>query len=116
VGPPPSPSNPASPATPLPSGTLCTASDRVMADGLPVGAMYRVQPGSPADSGWRFLAGDEDAAYLATHVHQHALSAVSSRDPQIPPLLSSPIGSAYIRNPLTKGLVKADDWEPPLSS
>jgi hypothetical protein len=99
------------------SATLCTASDRIMADGRPIGLMYRLQPAAPDDSGWRFFAGDEDAAYLGDpgHFHQHTLSALSTRDPQIIPLLTSPVGTGFRRDP-RGGMVKADDWEAPMGS
>jgi hypothetical protein len=38
-------------------------SNRVMRDGLPVGYLYREQPDSPEDSGWRVFSGDESADY-----------------------------------------------------
>jgi hypothetical protein len=100
------------------SATLCTASDRVMVEGKPIGLMYRVKPAAPGDSGWRFFSGDEDAAYLGNpaNFHQHPLSAVSARDPQIVPLLTSPVGAGFRRDPRTGGLVKADDWEAPILS
>ena len=46
-----------------PNGEGWYASDRITKEGFKVGYMYREQPdeGRP-DSGWRFLAGNEDDA------------------------------------------------------
>lgn len=40
-----------------------TVSDRVMRDGCRVGYLYREQPDSEDDSGWRVFAGDETQQY-----------------------------------------------------
>jgi hypothetical protein len=40
-----------------------TVSNRVMRDGCRVGYLYREQPGSEGDSGWRVFAGDETQQY-----------------------------------------------------
>jgi hypothetical protein len=91
----------------------CRASDRIVVDGRPVGLMYREKPQRPDDSGWRFLAGDEDDAYSADadHFGIYALNTIANYDPRIIPLLPSPVGSAFRRDPRTGGLTRADDWE-----
>ena len=44
-----------------PNGEGCLVSDRITKDGCKVGYMYREEPDDSApDSGWRFMAGDED--------------------------------------------------------
>jgi len=42
----------------------CIASDRITVDGCPVGYMYRDRPHNEADTGWRFVAGDESSDYM----------------------------------------------------
>ncbi|MGA0601476.1 DUF2185 domain-containing protein [Caulobacter sp. KR2-114] len=77
------------------------ASDRIPVDGMPVGYMYRTAPSNPHDSGWAFLAGDEDEAYMedATRHAIYDVNTIANYDPEIIPLLDAPIGSAFIRGP-----------------
>ncbi|MBR2018939.1 MAG: DUF2185 domain-containing protein [Clostridia bacterium] len=83
-----------------PNGEGCFASDRITKEGFKVGYMYREEPdeGKP-DSGWRFLAGDEEDAYINNpkHVHLFSLNTICNYDQDIIPYLKSEIGSAYIR-------------------
>ena len=74
-------------------------SDKVSVDGRPVGYMYRAPPHNPLDSGWRFLAGDEDEAFMAD-ASRHAVLAVNTianHDPAVLPFLDGPVGSAFFR-------------------
>ena len=61
--------------------------------------MYRENPseGNP-DSGWRFLAGNEDEVYMndSDNHHVFALNTICNYDRDIIPYLKSVIGSAYI--------------------
>lgn len=43
---------------------ICLASAQVMVDKKKVGFMYREEAEEELDSGWRFLSGEEDDAYL----------------------------------------------------
>ena len=83
-----------------PNGEGCFASDRITKEGFKVGYMYREQPdeGRP-DSGWRFLAGNEDDAYMNNpdNLHLFAINTICNYDRDIIPYLKSQIGSAYIR-------------------
>ena len=75
------------------------ASDRITVDGRPVGYMYRSAPRNPQDSGWAFLAGDEDDVYMADP-SRHAIydvNTIANYDPGIIPHLDAPVGSAFIR-------------------
>lgn len=76
----------------------CFATDRIMVDGCRVGYMYREAPdeGRP-DSGWRFTAGDESEAYMndPNNAGIYTLGTVANNDPEIIPLLDSPIGRAH---------------------
>lgn len=48
-----------------PNGEGCIVSDRITKEGFKVGYMYREAPDEDnPDSGWRFLAGNEDEAYM----------------------------------------------------
>ena len=48
----------------------CIASDRITVDGQKVGYMYRENPTTEADSGWRFFSGDENDEYATTPSHK----------------------------------------------
>jgi hypothetical protein len=80
----------------------CIATDRITVDGCKVGYMYRDEPyqnGSP-DSGWRFMAGDEDEDYM-NNPENHSVfqvNTICNYDHEIIPLLSAPPGIAYIRD------------------
>ena len=62
--------------------------------------MYREEPhkGKP-DSGWRFLAGDEDDSYVnnPNNLHLLAINTICNYDKDIIPYLKSEVGRAYIR-------------------
>ncbi len=83
-----------------PNGEGCIASDRITKEGFKVGYMYREEPtvGNP-DSGWRFMAGNEDDDYMNNPHNHHifALNTICNYDQDIIPYLNSKIGSAYIR-------------------
>jgi hypothetical protein len=92
----------------------CIASDRITVDGLPVGFMYREEPEGDTDSGWRFMAGDEDEAYMEDpdRFGLYDLNTLANYDPDIVPLLDAPLDSAYERSPETGRLVAVTDWQP----
>ena len=83
-----------------PNGEGCFVSDKITKEGFKVGYMYREQPdqGIP-DSGWRFMAGDEDDKYMNNpdNVHIFALNTVCNYDRDIISYLKSEVGSTYIR-------------------
>lgn len=78
----------------------CIVSDKITKDGWKVGYMYRERPneGVP-DSGWRFLKGDEDPAYMtnANNHHVFALNTICNYDSDIIPYLDAPVGTCLIR-------------------
>ena len=80
-------------------GDMCIASDRIMCDGRVCGYMYRVEPQHDWDSGWRFLAGDEDADYLDDPDNSglYKLNTVVNYDPDIQPYLNDEYGSVFAR-------------------
>lgn len=83
-----------------PNGEGCLASDKITKEGYKVGYMYREQPdeGKP-DSGWRFMAGNEDDEYIndSKNLHIFALNTICNYDKDIIPYLKSQPGTAYIR-------------------
>ena len=48
-----------------PNGEGCIVSDKITKEGFKVGYMYREKPdANRPDSGWRFMAGNEDVEYI----------------------------------------------------
>ena len=78
----------------------CFATDHITVLGKKVGWCYREQPseGRP-DSGWRFFSGEESEDYVndARNTEVYDLNTICNYDPDILPLLSAPIGTAYAR-------------------
>lgn len=83
-----------------PNGEGCIVSDKITKEGFKVGYMYREQPtdGCP-DSGWRFMAGNEDDEYMDNPSNHHifAINTICNYDKDIITYLKSKVGSAYIR-------------------
>lgn len=83
-----------------PNGEGCIVSDKITKDGYKVGYMVRETPmDTNPDSGWRFMAGDEDEDYMndADHHHVFAINTICNYDKDILPYLHAEIGSAFIR-------------------
>lgn len=78
----------------------CIVSDKITKEGWKVGYMFREEPtpGFP-DSGWCFLAGNEDDEYMnnSDNHHTFTLNTICNYDPDIIPYLDSPVGTSYIR-------------------
>jgi hypothetical protein len=77
----------------------CFATDRITMKRKCVGYMYRQAPVNDADSGWRFLAGDESDAYV-TDLDNHGIydvNIIANLDPDIIPFLDAPEHSAFQR-------------------
>ena len=83
-----------------PNGEGCVVSDKITKEGYKVGYMLREEPteGNP-DSGWRFMAGNEDDEYMENPDNHHvfALNTICNYDSDIIPYLHAKIGSAFIR-------------------
>jgi hypothetical protein len=81
----------------------CMATDLITVDGRPVGYMYRESPDYDADSGWRFLAGDESDEYMddASNHGLYTVNTIANYDNDIIALVDEPIGSAFARNTKT---------------
>lgn len=83
-----------------PNGECYTVSDKITKEGYKVGYMIRKQPVKDTpDSGWMFIAGNEDEKYLNNedNFHIFPLNTVCNYDKDIIPYLKSDIGSIYIR-------------------
>ncbi len=83
-----------------PNGEGCVVSDRITKDGFKVGYMYREEPDAQnPDSGWRFMAGNEDDEYMNNPNNHHifAINTICNYDKDIIPYLHSQIGCYYIR-------------------
>lgn len=80
----------------------CLVSNKIMIDGEKVGYAYREEPDAnfPNDSGWRFLAGTEDDAYLENpnNFNVFELNTICNYDEAVLPILESEIGLSFIRS------------------
>lgn len=80
----------------------CFVSDRIMVDGCKVGECYRLEPdrGDEGwDSGWTFLAGDEDEEYADDRQNFgiYDINTLCNYDPDVIPFLSMPAGTWLAR-------------------
>lgn len=91
----------------------CFATDHITVLGKKVGWCYREQPteGRP-DSGWRFFSGEESEDYVndARNTEVYDLNTICNYDPDILPLLTAPVGTAYMRRP--DGKFHAEQYTP----
>ena len=78
----------------------CIASDRITVDGQKVGYMYRENPTSETDSGWRFFSGDETDEYTNNpdNFSMFQLNTICNYDIDIIQYLESEIGSEFYRD------------------
>lgn len=92
----------------------CLATDHITVSGKKVGWCYREQPteGYP-DSGWRFFSGEESPEYTSDPKlsEVYDLNTICNYDPDILPLLTAPIGTAYARG--ADGKFHAEQYTPP---
>lgn len=94
----------------------CIATDRITIDGCKVGFMYREETyqNDYPDSGWRFMAGDEDDDYMNNPENHsvYQVNTICNYDPEILPFLNAAPGTAYIRDE-NGVLVLDEEWETP---
>ncbi len=78
----------------------CFATDIIVVENQGVGYMYREEPDFEQDSGWRFFGGEESRDYLSdpNNLGIYTLNTIANYDPDIVPLLASPIGSEFERD------------------
>lgn len=82
------------------NGEGCMASDKITKEGFKVGYMYREEPMDEyPDSGWRFMAGNEDDEYMndSNNHHIFAINTICNCDRDIIPYIHSSVGCVYIR-------------------
>jgi hypothetical protein len=95
----------------IPPMGYCLASDRITVDGQQVGYMYRENPDREDDSGWRFLAGDEDDEYMNDphKVGIFDVNTIAHYDTDIIPFLTYPYETAFARN--ENGIFEKEQFE-----
>ncbi len=79
---------------------VCMASAQVTEEKLKVGFMYREQPEEDLDSGWRFLSGKEDDAYLDNENNYGVFDVefIVQLDPLVRNYIHLPVGTELERN------------------
>jgi len=91
----------------------CIATNRITVEGCKIGYCYREKPDGGWDSGWRFTAGDESEAYMddPNNAGIYKLNTICNDDPDIIPLLHTPIPCAFERD--ENGVFQQiKDWKP----
>ena len=88
-------------------GKTAYVSRKIVDEGWNVGYMCRDEAMNEHDSGWSFVAGNEDDEYINDYKNIVLMSvgAVYQRDPAIFPHVDSPVGARFVR-------VSADKFEP----
>ena len=78
---------------------LCFATNMIMEGGQHVAYMYREEPDSDDDSGWRFFSGYESQEYVddPSNTQVYPIALVAQSTPDIVPLLLSAAGSQFER-------------------
>jgi hypothetical protein len=94
----------------VPPMGYCLASNLLMKKSKKVGYMYREKPGKNEDSGWRFFSGEEDQEYSdnPNNFKIYDVNTIANYSPDIVPLINSPYGTAFGRDPDTGKLVKEE--------
>jgi len=102
--------------TPLAPGRgNCIASDLITREGQKVAFMYREEPDSELDSGWRFISGLESEEFMAD-ADNHAIcdcNLIANFDPEIVPLLDAPVGVIFEREDGSGPFVEVLDFVVP---
>ena len=80
-------------------GKLCVVSKRITREGWKPGVMLREDPSDDEDSGWQFLAGDEDDEYLndVANVELCMVNSIAGIDPAVIKYIDNPAGSVFVR-------------------
>ena len=75
------------------------ASKWLVENNMKVRFMYREEPDDASDSGWRFFSGDESDEYVNNpeNIGLYSIETISQIDPDIIPLLSNDVGTAFER-------------------
>jgi hypothetical protein len=80
-------------------GRLCVVSKKITRDGWKVGFMLREELQDDRDSGWQFMAGDEDDEYLNNieNVELCMVNSIVGIDPTVMSYIDSPVGARFVR-------------------
>ena len=98
-----------------PNGEGCFVSNKITKDGFKVGYMYRDEPNpNMPDSGWKFMAGNEDDNYMhdTSNFNILSINTICNYDKDIIPYIYSNIGSKYIR--INDSNFEIDDGSKPI--
>ena len=93
-----------------PNGDGCIVSDKITREGFKVGYMYRTEPHPDyPDSGWWFLAGNEDEDYMNDPANHHIfkINTLCNYDEGVIPYIHSPAGTEWVR--VAGGKFEPDD-------
>lgn len=87
----------------IPAMGGCTATDKIIVEGMKVGFFYREEPRFENDSGWRFMSGREDQDYIDNpdNTGVYDVNTIANYDAAIIAFLDFPIGSEFQRRPGT---------------
>ena len=77
----------------------CFVTNKILLDTQRIGYLYREEPDTKEDSGWRFMVGDETDEYMenSDNLQFVSIGAVLSRDDSALSLLEEPAGSTFER-------------------
>ena len=80
-------------------GRLCVVSKKITRDGWKVGFMLREELQDDRDSGWQFMAGDEDDEYLNNieNIELCMVNSIVGIDPTVMSYIDSPVGTRFVR-------------------
>lgn len=78
----------------------CIASDDITVNNKSIGYMYREEPDSTYDSGWRFFSGEETQEYVddPQNFSIYDVNTIANYDSSIIPYLHSCVGSEFVRD------------------
>ncbi len=94
----------------------CIASDMITVQGHKVAFMYREEPVSDQDSGWRFVSGLETDEYMQ-EAENHSIcdcNVIANNDPDVVPLLDASVGKSFERDNGSGPFQEASDFELPV--
>jgi len=80
-------------------GMYCYVSKRIIEDGWKVGYMVREEAQQEGDSGWCFMAGNEDDEYIndCNNISLVSIAYMCQLEPELQEHIDKPVGTALIR-------------------
>lgn len=87
-------------------GKMACVSKKIMDEGWKIGYMYREEASDESDSGWIFMAGDEDDEYVEDYhnIQLMSIHSVMQYDGTIWKYINNPVGTRLIR-------ISSDEFE-----